>query len=361
MKAKYAGYAGILALMSVGSIEQAGAGGLLTNGLIAYYSFEGNAHDSSGNGNDGALKGDIYFKEDRFGKANSAIDFTGAGKVTTSFYPPLGTGSRTLAGWFNVPFQSSQMTLLSYGDPGSGARIELKISGVNSAGCTAVGQFALDTSQGTVWTTATYNDKTWHEFAVTIPPNAVLSDVVIYIDGVQQTTATDSPSHAIDTIGTYPLQFGEVTPIVWDSRQLAGALDDVAIYNRALTKSEVRQLHEIESENSETPPVIISQAQHLKLNNHTAASFNEVVASPEPVVNRGGVFLGLYPGLTITGAVGQTFGIQYTTDLSQSNGWTTITNVTLSQPTMMWFDSSDNISDGTQPRRFYRTVKLPQM
>lgn len=76
------------------------------------------------------------------------------------------------------------------------------------------------------------------------------------------------------------------------------------------------------------------------------------------LVNPAGISLGVYPGLTITGAIGKSFVIQYSVNLRQSN-WTTITNVTLSQPTMIWFDSTDNISDGTQPRRYYRVMAIP--
>src|SRR5664279_2907440 len=46
----------------------------LTNGLVAHYSFNGNADDASGNGNNGSLGGsDIKFLPDRFGNPNSSL------------------------------------------------------------------------------------------------------------------------------------------------------------------------------------------------------------------------------------------------------------------------------------------------
>ena len=66
---------------------------------------------------------------------------------------------------------------------------------------------------------------------------------------------------------------------------------------------------------------------------------------------------GRHPGLTIRGAVGKTYGIQYATSLSATNTWTTITNLTLTQPVQSWVDTSINISRGTS--RFYRVIVVP--
>src|ERR1035437_3642758 len=46
----------------------------LTNGLVAYYPFNGNAYDASGHGNNGTLVGaDLKFSLDRFGQQQSAL------------------------------------------------------------------------------------------------------------------------------------------------------------------------------------------------------------------------------------------------------------------------------------------------
>ena len=74
------------------------------------------------------------------------------------------------------------------------------------------------------------------------------------------------------------------------------------------------------------------------------------------VVNPAGISIGLYAGVTINGAIGKTFGIQYTTDLSTPN-WTTAATVTLTNSVQLWVDTSVNVSGGT--RRFYRVVALP--
>ena len=54
-----------------------------TNGLVAWYPFNGNANDSSGNGNHGTNNG-ATLTTDRFGNANSAYTFDGKGNDITS-------------------------------------------------------------------------------------------------------------------------------------------------------------------------------------------------------------------------------------------------------------------------------------
>jgi hypothetical protein len=49
----------------------------VTTGLVAYYPFNGNANDESGNGNHGSLNGGIFQTTDRFGNNNSAYLFNG--------------------------------------------------------------------------------------------------------------------------------------------------------------------------------------------------------------------------------------------------------------------------------------------
>src|ERR1700693_6013289 len=50
----------------------------LSSGLIAYYPFNGNANDASGNNLNGTIKGGVTFSNDVSGKANSAVTFDGA-------------------------------------------------------------------------------------------------------------------------------------------------------------------------------------------------------------------------------------------------------------------------------------------
>jgi sugar lactone lactonase YvrE len=77
--------------------------------------------------------------------------------------------------------------------------------------------------------------------------------------------------------------------------------------------------------------------------------------TPNPV--NPSIWLGLYAGFTISGAVGKTYGIQYASSLTGTNNWTTITDITLMQPVELWVDTSVNVSG--ENKRFYRAVSVP--
>ena len=65
--------------------------------------------------------------------------------------------------------------------------------------------------------------------------------------------------------------------------------------------------------------------------------------------------LALYSGLTIEGAVGQTYGIQCSTNLDNTNGWWGLTNLTLQAPAELWLD----VQPAAQFQRYYLVVPGP--
>jgi hypothetical protein len=72
----------------------------LQAGLIAYYPFNGNANDESGNGHNGTLHGGVSLTTDRFGQTNAAYTFNGTDgyisipSLNNITYKPI-----TYAGW----------------------------------------------------------------------------------------------------------------------------------------------------------------------------------------------------------------------------------------------------------------------
>ena len=88
----------------------------LTNGLVAYYPFNGNANDASGNGNDGTVQGAVP-TTDRFGNANSAYAFDG---LTDYIELPLNTGNlnglsrATFSAWINPNQMKGENAIFSH-------------------------------------------------------------------------------------------------------------------------------------------------------------------------------------------------------------------------------------------------------
>ena len=84
---------------------------------------------------------------------------------------------------------------------------------------------------------------------------------------------------------------------------------------------------------------------------------NSVTSNPANlVVNPAGVSIAMYAGVAIDGVVGKTYGIQAAADLADPISWTGVANVTLTEPSQIWYDSQ---STAQQPKRFYRVVAGP--
>ena len=78
-----------------------------TAGLIAYYPFNGNANDESGNGNHGSLQGDVpQLTTDRFGNENSAYLFGGYYNQGWVYVPNSGSlqldNAMSMSFWINL-------------------------------------------------------------------------------------------------------------------------------------------------------------------------------------------------------------------------------------------------------------------
>ena len=64
--------------------------------------------------------------------------------------------------------------------------------------------------------------------------------------------------------------------------------------------------------------------------------------------------LTMYPGVSVTGAEGQTYRIEASTNLAPGSVWQPLTNLTLPFSPYLWIDTSASAS----PRRFYRAVRV---
>ena len=79
-------------------------------------------------------------------------------------------------------------------------------------------------------------------------------------------------------------------------------------------------------------------------------------APAQVVVNAAGVSLGFCPALTISGVVGYSYIIARTADLTNTNSWVTLTNLTLAQPVQLWVDTNVDASSPFNSKYFYRVL-----
>ncbi len=300
----------------------------LTNGLIAYFPFDGTALDGTTNGNDGTLLGSAAFGVDRFGNSNSCLALPGTQGVGSGVDVPslssLPYYPVTYSAWFvasNFPSTpsgpSTEMTLLGR------EQCEQQYDGaiIVSGNPDGIGNNTLDYFTGGTGAYATIATPlgAWCQIVVTIASNRA---VTFYLNGTNlpifgTTTAEYYSPNEDFRIGASSGS-GCAYEHVWN-----GLIDDVRIYNRALASNEVQSLY----------------------------SYETSLTNPAPTIA-----IGLSPTVTITGVAGYTYAIQRNNNLSNTNTWTTITNITLNQPVEIWADTSVNTSIPGSAQQYYRVL-----
>jgi len=211
------------------------------NGLVAYYPFNGNANDESGNGNNGTVNG-ATLTTDRFGNVNSAYHFNGTDNYIQCLFPgPLEATSRTISFWAKtdaVPTSNYGNVVLSYGITTTsfdyGARFDIELnSKAYGLGCGLGG--------GELTKAFDNSDNNWHFYTVvfdnTLGSN--LSDILFYADGNLLTTnaAFNGVDPVIHTSSQFPIYIGMLYGY---GRYFKGDIDDIKIYNKALTETEIK-------------------------------------------------------------------------------------------------------------------------
>jgi hypothetical protein len=197
-------------------------------GLVAYYPFDGNANDMSGNGHDGAVHG-VAPTKDRFGVDNKAYAFDGTNSSITVEGIALANTNLSVAFWSkrlsdNAGFVVSHGYWTAHGGLHVGYR--------PSSGGKFTFAFYLDDLD----TTANHMDLDgrWHFWAVTF--DAMSRARVIYKDGVPVANDTASANYA--GIGT--LTIGRA----WDTTYyFQGMIDEVRIYNQLLSSDGIWGLY----------------------------------------------------------------------------------------------------------------------
>ena len=228
-------------------LTSANAQSFLTNGLVAYYPFDGNAIDASGHGNNGTIHGGVALAPDRFGTANSAYIFNGVdGYIDIG--SPAGNSPTYLTetAWVKIlsrhtalePISPPEDVIISKrpipANIGTGwPELAIVASGQNTgAGVTAVdADFYLNPCFGITLTPT----NVW-VFICEVCSNGTYQ---IYINGALENTLTDShaPSSVEDMHLMHCGAFGSYCN---------GVLDDVRIYNRALSTNEIALLYSFE-------------------------------------------------------------------------------------------------------------------
>jgi hypothetical protein len=210
----------------------------LNVGLVGYWKFdEGSGSvslDSSGQGNNATLFGSPTWKTSAYCQVGtSCLLFNGsAGYASSSDSSSLDiAGNLSVSLWVNWNTFKNTGVLIEKG-PGNGT-----IAPINYA----LWSYAGNTIKGFIGNGSTYNEvsfssasvlatSTWHLITFVVDG----SYLNIYVDGIIRATSTQSITPAANN---YSLYFSEPSYV------LDGLIDDVRIYNRALSQDEVFKLY----------------------------------------------------------------------------------------------------------------------
>jgi hypothetical protein len=216
------------------------------NGLVGWWPFNGNANDESGNGNHGTVNG-ATLTADRFGNANMAYGFDGVDdfiEITDNpNYSFLLNNSYSVNIWFSLTNLGSTQAFIGQGD-GDGLNQNrfwrITYYSNNNISNHIRGNLSdpYDTKNLFPWSSVNQ----WHMLTMVRNYN---NNLKMYIDGGLQDTDTDITGIASPFTQQRNLYIGAFFnsyPNIL-MQFLQGSLDDIGIWNRALTACEIQDLY----------------------------------------------------------------------------------------------------------------------
>ena len=209
-----------------------------TEDLVAYYPFDGNTNDYSGNGNHGTIIGNVVSAPDRHGNPNGAYRFPGESfnYISVPDANILHLNTFTLSAWVYTDADDYCLgtpairPIINKGRDVNSGSYRLSVTHVRAMNQEAGVENIPEVGQ-------------WHMITGIVAGDQAR----FYIDGVLQAEATLSQPFSYNN--SDPLAIGmhyySGVPSSW-AYPFLGVIDEVRIYNRALTPQEVSSLYIIQ-------------------------------------------------------------------------------------------------------------------
>lgn len=202
----------------------------LRTGLIGHYPMEGNADDLGPNAYHGTPNGSPTFGAGRFGQGmqfdgvDDHVDVAG-----TANNLPSGSAPRTLSVWAYPTNTGSHGTLVSMGGSGASQRFSIHIQ--------SGGQILMWGSSDDFNSGSNIPQDTWTHLTMTYTG----TDITLYVNGTFQSNIFNN---TLNTSAPETLQIGNDLGL----GRYAGSMDEVRVYDRALSAAEVMELYDFNPE-----------------------------------------------------------------------------------------------------------------
>ncbi len=248
---------------------------VITDELVANYTFDGNTNDVTPFHNNAASNG-AQLTDDRFNRANHAYRFNGLNsEITAANSPQLNSDYATVSFWINV----NEL-------PGTGEAFLLSFGGWQERW-----KISLPPHGKPVWTTnETSGISDMDSGGGNELPVGVWKHVVMTHDGTKDKIFMDgvlkAEKNVSGTLNSTGHVFGMGYNPIDGGNYFNGSLDEVQIYNVALTDGEVAALYAAQSQ---APAVTDTEAPSAPLNLAAVVTFNNVGLSWWPSTDNVGV------------------------------------------------------------------------
>ncbi|MEN6308737.1 MAG: LamG-like jellyroll fold domain-containing protein [Anaerohalosphaeraceae bacterium] len=147
-----------------------------------------------------------------------------------------GSQSRTSTAWIKTSASGAEQTILSWGTQAAGQKWIFRLQ--------STGELAVVVWNGNIKTTMPINDGLWHHVAAVLPDQQTpsVNQIKLYVDGQLQTDAVFNSTQLINTGQADDVQIGAFISSGSQVSFFKGLINDVRIYNRALTSPEIEEL-----------------------------------------------------------------------------------------------------------------------
>jgi hypothetical protein len=219
----------------------------LESHLVADYEFSGNANDASVSANDGVVH-DATLTTDRFGNSNSAYQFNGSSSyIELPDTAVFNSSSYTVSMWFNAAvlpnhFDHDHEAAMLISKGRNDFELHLGTPPFTDSGIRFLPRLA-DPSTGEGWDAQSAGIKTgkWRNIIAVYDGSG--NQAHLYLDGLELTTSFFSGHD-----GAQPSVPGRIGMRYDGTVPFNGSIDDVQIYNEAVTSAEVADLFSAQSQ-----------------------------------------------------------------------------------------------------------------
>lgn len=199
----------------------------ITNGLVAWWKFNGDANDSSGLGNNGTVVGAAQTTGQTSAPDTAYAFVASSPQQVINFNTPSSLGATTtITAWVRpTNYEAGQSTIVQGVNP-----LSYYVS-LNTDGSLQTYRFGTNPPGYASSGTGTVPLNQWTHVAAVWDA----SSVKLYVNGILKTTVATT---GVGLVGAQTIVGAETT-----ARQFLGSIDDVRIYNRVLSSAEIASLY----------------------------------------------------------------------------------------------------------------------